>query len=358
MQAVEQGVAAEPAERITVAGTQFMVGTNRIWINGANTPWHVWNEFGSHDFDAAWWDNHFQKLHENGINATRVWISCNGETGINIDDSGRVLGCTPQFWSNVDSLMQIAERRGVYIDATILSYDHFSSNHVNHMRWRQMLSSEENIDSMVTNYVAPLATRYKMNPWLWSIDLCNEPDWIHEHEKCGKMDWKPFQVYVAKAAAAIHACSPVLVTLGVCMGPKYQGRPPRTNVFSDETLQALAGGDAGARLDFYSPHYYDWERPIGGDMIQMSPTDYPMAAGKPIVIGECPVRGTGRQSITANYEAVFDHGWQGAMGWSSDGVDGNGSLEQLAPATRAIYVEHPEVVFPKTSALKMKNDGR
>ena len=38
IEAAEHAFAAELAERITVAGAQFMVGTNRIWINGANTP--------------------------------------------------------------------------------------------------------------------------------------------------------------------------------------------------------------------------------------------------------------------------------------------------------------------------------
>ncbi len=357
MPAAGQGIAAEPAGRITIAGTQFRVGTNRIWINGANTPWHVWNEFGG-DFDAAWWDNHFQKLHENGINATRVWISCSGEKGIQIDANGRVTGCTPKFWRDVDGLFQIARNRRVYIDATLLSYDHFSSNHSRFREWRMMLTNSDNVDALVTNYITPFVQRYGGNPWLWCVDLCNEPDWIHENAKCGKMDWRPFQVYVAKAAAAIHAGSPVLVTLGVCMGPKYLARPPGTNVFSDETLRALANGDAGARLDFYSPHYYDWERPIGGNLFQMSPADYPMAAGKPIVIGECPVSGAGRQTLKDNYEAAFNHGWQGAMGWSSDGVDRTGGLEGLTPATRAIYAEHPEVVFPKASAVRTGDGGQ
>ena len=44
--AAEKAVAAEPTGRITIDGTHFIVGTNQIWINGANTPWHVWNEFG------------------------------------------------------------------------------------------------------------------------------------------------------------------------------------------------------------------------------------------------------------------------------------------------------------------------
>jgi hypothetical protein len=340
-------IGGEPAERIQVAGTQFTVGTNRIWINGANTPWHVWNEFGG-DFDSAWWDRHLQILHENGINATRVWISCNGETGIDIDPSGHVRGCTPQFWSNLDSLLQIAGRRRVYIDATLLSFDHFSRGHPNYLRWRRMLLSEEAVDSMVRNYVVPLVARYKTNAWLWSVDLCNEPDWIHENERCGKLDWRPFQIYVAKAAAAIHTRSPVLVTVGITMAGKYLARPPGTNIFEDAMLQALAHGDPGARLDFYSPHYYDWEKPMGGNPFYQSPSDYPISQGKPVVIGECPAKGTAQHAIKDDYESAFNHGWQGVMGWTSNGVDGNGSLEELAPATRAIHATHPGLIFPKS----------
>ena len=55
--------------------------------------------------------------------------------------------------------------------------------------------------------------------------------------------------------AGIHANSQVLVTVGICMGPKYTARPPGTNVVSDEELRARAHGDSKARLDFYSPHY-------------------------------------------------------------------------------------------------------
>src|SRR3974390_150187 len=108
-------------DRIPVSGTQFRAGEARLWINGANTPWHVWNEFGG-AYDAAWWDEHFRQLHENGVNATRVWLSCNGETGLQIDSAGHVSGCTQAFWRDLDSLLQIARQRRVYLKATLISF--------------------------------------------------------------------------------------------------------------------------------------------------------------------------------------------------------------------------------------------
>jgi hypothetical protein len=332
-------------DRITVAGTQFKAGSDPIWINGANTPWHIWNEFDG-NFDGAWWDNHFAQLHQNGVNATRVWISCSGGTGIKIDSAGHVAGCTETFWKNVDTLFQLARQRQVYIDATLISFDHFSDAHGNYMDWRNMLTDNGNIDSMVANYVLPFALRYRDNPWLWSIDLCNEPDWIYELKNCGKLPWDRFQTYVAKAAAAIHAHTPILVTVGLCMGPKYTGKPPRTNVLSDAALQARDNGTAGACIDFYSPHYYDWMSVLRGNPFYKTPADYGLDTTKPIVIGECPAKGTARHTITDDYESAFSNGWQGVLAWSSNGVDNNGNLDDFSPATKAIQAKHTALIFP------------
>ena len=38
---------------ISVSGTELRTGADRIWINGANKPWHVWNDFGC-AFELAW----------------------------------------------------------------------------------------------------------------------------------------------------------------------------------------------------------------------------------------------------------------------------------------------------------------
>ena len=341
-----QSASAAFGERITIAGTEFHAGADRIWINGANTPWHNWNEFGGR-YDPVWWDKHFQELHDSGINATRVWISCSGDASITISASGHVSGCTPAFWNDVDSLLQIAQKRQVYIMATLISFDHFSDNHTNYLGWRKMITSSSNVDSMVNNYVVPFVTRYKDNPWLWCVDLCNEPDWINENAKCGKISWDRIQTYMARAAKAIHAHSKVLVTTGIAMAPKYNSSARRTNVVSDSALQARADGDAGARLDFYSPHHYDWMDPIFGNPFYMSPAAYGMEATKPVVIGECPAKGTKGHTIVQDYENGYRNGWQGAMGWSSNGVDSNGDLKNLGPATQEFRDNHARLVFPQ-----------
>jgi len=58
------------------------------------------------------------------------------------------------------------------------------------------------------------------------------------------------------------------------------------------------------------------------------------------MIGECPAKGTAGRNSMQNYEDAYLNGWQGVLGWTSNGVDGNGGLEELGPATRAFRDNH------------------
>lgn len=345
--AVSPAVSAAEGARISVLKGEFVAGGRRIWINGANTPWHSWNDFGGR-FDARWWDAHFQSLHEHGVNATRVWLSCDGEVGMLIDGTGRVSGATPAFWRDLDTLFGIARRHRVYVTATLLSFDHLKDSHPDYRSWRNWLSSDRNIDSYVDNVVVPLVRRYGDNPYLWAIDLMNEPDWIHENREGGRIPWVRMQSYFARAARAVHANSAILVTVGTAM-PKYNSDTAagsQGNKVGDRALQARVG-DTRARLDFYSVHYYDWCGENWGAAPYMSPEAYRLPVDKPNVIGEMPAKGTRGHTLREDYESCFRNGWQGAMAWTSDGVDEMGGMDELEPATRAFCDMHSEVVFPR-----------
>ncbi len=335
--------ASEPG-RITVANGQFMVNGHRLWINGANTPWHHWNDFGG-AFDEHWWDAQLAALHRDGINATRVWISCSGGAAIRIDRSGAVSGATPAHWRDLDRLFQLAAKHRVYLMATLLSFDHFRDNHSEYRRWRKWIASDGNIDSYVDHYLIPFLDRYGRSPWLWSIDLMNEPDWVHENAEDGRFPWQRLQSYFARAACAIHEHSQVLVTVGLAM-PKYNsdtGKNCVGNMVSDRALQALVPNPA-ARLDFYTTHYYDWNGKIWGNAVYLTPGAYHLPTDKPSLLGEMPAVGTAGHTITEDYESAFQHGWLGAMAWTSNGVDGNGSLKELGPATRAMRARYPALI--------------
>jgi len=337
---------AAVGDRIAIAGGGFTAGRDPIWINGANTPWHSWNDFGG-DFNYAWWDSEFRTLRENGINATRVWVTCDGEVGILIDGRGHVSGATRAHWENLDSLFQIAARHRVYVMATLMSFDHLQDSHPNYRNWRRWLGSDANLDSYVDNYLLPFVRRYGGSPYLWSIDLMNEPDWVYENREDGRLPWDRLQGYFARAARAIHRNSPLLVTVGMAM-PKYLSETAvgaRGNKVSDRALQARIR-DPEARLDFYCVHYYDWCGETWGNALHMTPAAYKLPVDKPGIVGEMPAKGTRDHTTEQDYEGAYRNGWAGVMGWSADGVDAMGDIAQLGPATRAFRARHPGLVFP------------
>jgi hypothetical protein len=335
-----------PNERITISMGRFMVGSDRIWINGANTPWHHWNDLGG-KFDPDWWDAHLQLLHSRGINATRIWISCSGELGIEIDENGHVSGATPAYWSDLGRLLDAAQRNRVYVLATLMSFDHFKNGNPKSKRWRKWIGADDGIDSYIANFLHPLLERFGRAPHLWAIDLMNEPEWVFETAEDGKIPWERLQKYFARSASEIHRESGVLVTIGMAM-PKYNSdvvRSAQGNKVGDAPLRA-AVNDPGARLDFYSTHYYDWCGPIWGNALHMSPKAYGLPVGKPAIIGEFPARGTKGHTVTADYESAFQNGWEGAMGWTSNSVDDNGGISELGEATLAFEQRHAALVFP------------
>ena len=329
--------ATEP--RIRVAGGELNVCGRPIFMNGANTPWDRWDDFGG-GYDEAFWSAHYADLAEAGVNASRVWITCSGAVGIDIDPDGTVRGPTAAHFEHLDSLFAVARERRIYVMATLMSFDHFESRAES--RWKAWIASDANIDSYVENYLIPFLERYRDNPYLWSIDLINEPDWAYEREGVG---FDRLRAYFARAARAIHEHSDVLVTVGMA-SPKYHaGCPGCEPSISDGQLRE-ALDDEGVYLDFYSPHYYDWVGEVWGNTLHETPGGSNFLTDRPLLLGEHPARGTAGHTLTEDIEAAFSSGWQGTMPWTSNGVDGNGGFAQVSVAAAAFRDARPWLVVP------------
>ena len=325
-------------KRIKIENGEFIVDGKRIWINGTNTPWHKWNDFGG-GYDDAWWDSHFKALRENGVNAVRVWINCNNENGaILINNYGIVSGASDKHWADLDKFLETAEKNNMYIMATLLSFDHFKSNQA--LKWRNVMENDDASESFATNYVITFVSRYRYNPYLWSIDLCNEPDWIHENADCGKIPWKAISKFFACSAAAIHESSDILVTVGMSF-PKYNadGIGCEGNKVSNTFLQELYP-NPDAYLDFWSPHYYDWVGEHYGVPFYVTPEQWKLDNSKPALIGECAAKGSKGNTLITDYENAYLNGWQGVMPWTSNGVDKCGGFDDLIPATKYMFEKY------------------
>lgn len=336
--------------RVTVDGTKFMVGDKELWLNGVNAPWDKWNDFGG-GFNFEFWQDHFQKLHNSGVNAARIWVVCNGDVGMLISADGTFDGATTAHWEDLDNLFYLAEQYQIYIMATVQSFDNFKDSNQNYNAWRALIQDSDKTDRFVDNYIVPFVQRYGKSDYFWSVDLCNEPDWIVENEECGKLDWLYLEQYYAKAAAAIHANSDVLVTVGMGM-IKYNSDSQQGNKISDSELQSILSGDkydkSLAYVDFYSTHWYTWMQGMWGYPFGESPTNFGLDGTKPSVIGECPaVASDSDFDITSAYEEAYNNGWNGVFAWKTSGQDdGCGLWLDIQPAIEKMAGICEDKIFP------------
>lgn len=328
--------------KVTVDGTKFMVDGKELWINGVNTPWQNWNDFGGSAFDPEFWDSHFSDLHDIGVNASRVWINCNSMVGIKLKTTGEVKEVLEKHWQDIDELFEIAEKNQIYIMPTLLSFDHFKDVNCAD-RWRAIVTDDTAMQSYIDSYIKPFAERYGSNPYLLGIDLMNEPDWVHENSDCGQLSLDALSNFFAKCTAAAHEANPdTLVTVGIGM-IKYNSDKSNCsgNIVSDEMMKAL-GGDK-ACLDFYSVHYYDYMKPWWGCPFETSPADFGLDMSKPVFLGEI---GTSTP-LKDVYQGCYDLGWNGVMMWkSNDGAEHEKNWSELEEAAKKINELAPEKVFP------------
>lgn len=365
------------AQFVSIINKNFVVNGSAscpIYFNGANTPWDKWNDFGSNNYSTTFWSSHFKTLKDNGLNSTRIWFTCNGAGQPSINANGVTTGANTKFWQDCDHLFQQAEANGIYVMATVMSFDHTKENNIqsaNANNWRAMLNSEANVKSYVDNFVVPFVNRYKTNPYLFSIDACNEIEWIYENRNssiANDKNWSGatyaiLQRYVAMVASGVHNNprtdgSTVLVTLGSA-ATKWNATKMRDgangtgwknngdgNKWSDAALKAQYN-QANAVLDYYSPHYYSWIDQWYSNPFEKSPTDFGMDE-KPCLIGETPAGnpGTPNLQVLASYEALRSKGWLGHFPWTSNGVDNLGNISKFGADALAFTNAHTNLVRP------------
>jgi hypothetical protein len=321
--------------RIKVDDKNFVVGdsTEPLWMNGVNTPWDKWNDFGG-DFDEAFWEEHFKALNEIGCNSSRVWVNCNGQTVVRFKTTGEIKDINPKHWTDLDKLFEIAEKYEIYLMPTILSFDHFKDGNSGKDQWRALVQDDTLTQQYIDMYVLPFVERYKENPYCFAIDIMNEPDWVHENAESGKIDADSLTKFFAKVSAAIHENSDILVTVGIgCI--KYNSEASGyTNWISDARMTEFGGENAV--IDFWSTHYYYWQRPWMGYPFKSTPEEWGLTWDRPAVIGECNALGDEEMQLVDQYTAAKDLGYNGVYAWTSHLDDGNSDgLPSVTPALQA-----------------------
>lgn len=341
-------VAEIPNAKVSISDGKFNVDGKELWINGANTPWQNWNDF-SGNMDEEFWDKTFEELVSDGINCTRIWINCNGENVVRLKSTGAIKGINEQHWDDLDKLFALAEKHRIYIMPTLLSFDHFKNTNSSAEKWRKLATSKENCDDYAEQYVKEFCKRYGENEYLFGIDLMNEPDWVHENSECGQLKWSDLCYLFGKCASVIHeTCStPVTVGLGIV---KYNSDKYEGDKISDENLKKVTGDDK-AYVDFYSTHYYMWEKQYFGFPFDKTPEQFGLTTDKPCLIGETSNDDEKEAGITLTekYKSTYENGWNGLMVWMEPRTDEEYTwyrYDLTKTATNAMLKLIPEKIDP------------
>jgi hypothetical protein len=329
------------AQRITIQGNRFFEGSSPIFLNGVNTPWHQWDDFGG-GYDHAWWNAEFQRLKAGHVNCVRVWIHCDGAKSPVTDGLGHVSGATDAFWTHMDDLMDLAYFHEIYVLPALWSFDMPKTND----RYKRLLADTANVQSYIDNFLIPLVQRFDGTPYLLAWEICNEPEWIFENY--GVPQAQVIRLHAMLAAAIHENCSDYVTTGSACV--KWNGGCSGCvgNLWSDASLRnAHPRKNEKAFLDFYQVHYYSWQDPWFSTPMARTVSAYGVPDDRPVIIGELSAKGA-----EDRYLKLFDNGFDGGMGWTSNGVDANGSLADLNPSLLAFYHAHPELVEPPAAAVE------
>jgi hypothetical protein len=322
-------------ERISIRGNRFFVGDRPIFLNGVNTPWNRWNEFGG-DYDPEWWEAEFGRLRDARVNCVRVWIHCNGRVSPVTSADGVVSGVPESFWGQTDHLFEQATASRIYLMPALWSFDFTRRAE----RYKKLLADPDKVQSYIDTVLAPLVERYDKHPWLLGWEICNEPEWMFEN--AGVETSHVIRMH-AMLAAAVHRRSSAYVTTGAaCVKWNSDAEGCEGNHWSNEILRAHhPDGDPRAFFDFYQVHYYPWQDQWFGTPFEKTVEAYGMPDDRPIIIGEMPAKGG-----SARHVQLHENGFDGGFGWTSNGIDRNGRLADLQPALLEFHARYPELVYP------------
>lgn len=340
------------AQTVSITGNQFTVNGQPIWFNGINTPWHNWADLGG-NFDPSWWRDEFQRYADSKINLARVWIHCEGSNSPSTNTNGFVTGASASFWTHFDSLVAISKEKKVYILPCLWSFDMVKNTYPTFQRYRNLVSSQANIQSYVDNFLVPLIQRYDDEPYVLGWEICNEPEWMFKNAENGPMSKENIQRLHAMCAAAIHKNCTKPVTTGASSvkwnSPLYENTGDDAgNVWGEAALQAVYN-DPDAFMDFYQVHWYPWMTQWYYSPFQRT-TEFYQIDDRPVLVGETQGRDHCDsyvcQTLVEMYENSYLNGFDGVCGWKTPQNDGHGTLQDIAVATNAFYSNHPALVYP------------
>ncbi len=353
--------AEESPYKVKINGTKFMVNGKEFFINGVNAPWQYQTDcdinFMRKNYSHDYWDAEIKKYKDANANVVRIWLHGGGNYSPALNGNGYVTAYSDddQFWKDMDDLVAIAEKYQIYLMPTFWSFDMATTtNSWYYSQYRQILTDDNKAGSYLNNFLIPFVKRYKDTPWIMGYDLCNEPEHIWRDANCGNQNEWWVTRFFARCAAAVHQNCDKPVTIGSMwaiynsdvLGTGDGDNRAGYNRYKDAQFKTYADNNAYAYLDFYSPHWYQWQGNNGP--FNRTVTQWIGEDNKPVITGETYGGDlNGIVTMADFYINSYNNGFDGVVGWKNACQnDGYGTWDGVKKGLSAFYGAHPELVFP------------
>ena len=313
-------------------------GEGEWFLLGANYPWHYYG----HDFGQCAWghdgvstnesrervDTDFADMSRHGVHVARWFLFCDGRASPEFDSDGLTTGMDEEFYEDVDTALEIAEKHNVFLIFVLLDF-HLADkgeevNGVQTGGRSSLIVDGHQRRAFLEKALTPLLKRYGNHKHILAWDIINEPEgamdfdggrWVKEPVSVEAM-----QSFVKEVVGCIHKHTSQHATVG-----------------SASRSYLDYWRDCG--LDFYQYHYYD-------KMEQECPLEYPctkIGLDKPCIVGEFPTKGT-QLGLRDYLDVIHGNGYAGALAWSYRAKDDASDFGSSAQGLREWSHSHRPLV--------------
>jgi hypothetical protein len=285
----------------TILGAdRFVVGVNLPWVGYGSdfgaSRWHPSGGLSARPAERERVHQTFAMLRQDGIAIVRVFVLCDGRSGIGFDSAAMPIGLDDVFFADIDALLSSARQHNLQLIPVLLDF-HLCNpaetvNGVQLGGRAHLVSNEDARTAFIERVLTPIAQRYGDDERVAAWDVFNEPEWCLRLLPPLSRTFDPFESLQAFLQNAVDAV-------------RQSARQPVT-VGSAGTWQLDLVRPLG--LDFYQVHWY--ER-FGRAALEQPVSE--LELDRPVILGEF----SGRSARVADVlNAAQQAGYAGAFAWS------------------------------------------
>lgn len=282
-------------------GARFLVGANLPWIGygtdfGASA-WHPSGGLSAQPAARSRLDQAFRTLAADRMTLARVFVLCDGRSGLLFDSEGLPIGLDDTVLADTDALLASARRNGIHLILVLFDF-HLCSrarvvNGVQLGGRAHLVTTGEGRAALAEEVVRPIVRRYGRDDVIAAWEIMNEPEWCMRR-------LRPCSTRMRDRVGVLQEFLSCLVA---CV--RQDARQPIT-VGSAGTWQLDLVTSLG--LDFYQVHWYE---KFGWPALERSVAELDL--DRPVILGEF----SGRHGRVAEVLGAAQHaGYAGALVWS------------------------------------------